>query len=112
MRVADYIFQTLADWGVKNVFFVSGGGAMFLDDALGKEKRIDYVCCMHEQGAAIAAEGYARISNQPGVACVTTGPGGTNALTGVAGAWLVYFIARKRGRVDEHFPERRSEADE
>ena len=88
MRVADYIFQTLADWGVKNVFFVSGGGAMFLDDALGKEKRIQYVCCMHEQGAAIAAEGYARISNQPGVACVTTGPGGTNALTGVAGAWL------------------------
>ena len=56
MRVADYIFQTLADWGVKNVFFVSGGGAMFLDDALGKEKRIQYVCCMHEQGAAIAAE--------------------------------------------------------
>lgn len=88
MRAADFIFSTLADWGVEHVFFVSGGGAMHLNDALGREKRIQYVCTLHEQGAAIAAEGYARIAGKPGVINVTTGPGGTNALTGVAGAWL------------------------
>lgn len=88
MRVADYIFKKLADWGTRHVFLVTGGGAMFLNDALGKEKRIDYVCNLHEQACAIAAEGYARITGAPGVVCVTTGPGGTNALTGVSGAWL------------------------
>ena len=88
MRVADYIFKTLADKGVKHVFFVSGGGAMYLNDALGCETRIKYVCNLHEQACAMAAEGYARASGTPGVICVTTGPGGTNALTGVMGAWL------------------------
>lgn len=88
MRAADYIFRFLADRGVKHVFLVTGGGAMFLDDALGREKRIRYVCNLHEQACAMAAEGYARVSGQPGVLCVTTGPGGTNAITGVAGAWL------------------------
>ena len=88
MRVADYIFKTLADKGVNHVFFVSGGGAMHLNDALGLEKRIKYVCNLHEQACAMAAEGYARASGKPGVICVTTGPGGTNALTGVMGAWL------------------------
>ena len=88
MRVADYIFSTLADWGTRHVFLVTGGGAMFLNDAAGQEKRIKYICNLHEQACAIAAEGYARISGLPGVVCVTTGPGGTNALTGVAGAWL------------------------
>ena len=88
MRVADYIFKTLADKGVRHCFLVTGGGAMHLDDALGLEKRIKYVCCLHEQACAMAAEGYARTSGTPGVICVTTGPGGTNALTGVMGAWL------------------------
>lgn len=88
MRVADYIFKTLADKGVRHVFFVSGGGAMHLNDALGRESRIKYVCNLHEQACAMAAEGYARISGMPGVINVTTGPGGTNALTGVMGAWL------------------------
>ena len=88
MRVADYIFKTLADKGVRHCFLVTGGGAMHLNDALGLEKRIRYVCCLHEQACAMAAEGYARMSGQPGVVCVTTGPGGTNALTGVLGAWL------------------------
>ena len=88
MRVADYIFQTLADKGVKHVFLVTGGGAMHLNDALGKEPRIQYICNLHEQACAMAAEGYARIIGTPGVLNVTTGPGGTNALTGVAGAWL------------------------
>ena len=88
MRAADYIFKTLADKGVRHVFFVSGGGAMHLNDALGRESRIKYVCNLHEQACAMAAEGYARMSGQPGVINVTTGPGGTNALTGVMGAWL------------------------
>ncbi|MBR4956260.1 MAG: thiamine pyrophosphate-binding protein, partial [Lentisphaeria bacterium] len=88
MRVADYIFKTLADKGVKHVFLVTGGGAMHLNDALGKESRIQYICNLHEQACAMAAEGYARITGSPGILNVTTGPGGTNALTGVAGAWL------------------------
>ncbi len=88
MQLAEYIFQQLADWGVKHVFTVTGGGAMFLNNALGKQHRIQYICPLHEQAGAMAAEGYARIKNLPGVICVTSGPGGTNAITGVTGAWL------------------------
>ena len=88
MRVADYIFSTLADFGADTVFLVTGGGAMHLNDALGREKRLRYICNLHEQACAIAAEGYARVRNKPGILCVTTGPGGTNAITGVVGAWL------------------------
>ncbi len=88
MRVADWIWKTLADWGVEHVFLVTGGGAMHLNDALGRETRIKYVCNLHEQACAMSAEGYARFSGKPGVVSVTTGPGGTNALTGVMGAWL------------------------
>ncbi len=88
MRVADYIWKFLADKGVRHVFLVTGGGAMHLNDALGRETRIKYVCNLHEQACAMAAEGYARMSGMPGVVSVTTGPGGTNALTGVVGAWL------------------------
>ena len=61
---------------------------MHLNDALGLQKRIKYVCFQHEQGAAIAAEGYARTSGKLAVVSVTSGPGGTNALTGVIGQWL------------------------
>lgn len=88
MRVADYIFKYLADYGIKHVFLVTGGSAMHLNDALKKEKRIKYVCTLHEQGAAIAAEGYARTSGELAVVNVTSGPGGTNTLTGVIGQWL------------------------
>jgi len=88
MRVADYIFRTLADKGADTVFLVTGGGAMFLDDAIRLEPRLKYVCCLHEQACSMAAEGYARVRNTPGVVCVTTGPGGTNAITGVMGAWI------------------------
>ena len=87
IRLSDYIFKTLADWGVRHVFMVTGGGAMFLNDSIGRENRIKYICNHHEQACAIAAEGYARVSGQPGVICVTSGPGGTNAITGVLGAW-------------------------
>jgi len=88
IRVADYIFKYLADLGVQHVFLVVGGGAMHLNDALKKEKRIKYICNQHEQGAAIAAEGYARTTGGLAVVSVTSGPGGTNTLTGVIGQWL------------------------
>ena len=88
IRVSDYIFRYLADYGIRHVFLVVGGGAMHLNDALKKEKRIRYICTLHEQGAAIAAEGYARASGELAVVSVTSGPGGTNALTGVLGQWL------------------------
>lgn len=85
--VAEYIFAFLADRGVKDVFLVTGGGAMFLDDALRRQDGVVPVCCHHEQAAAMAAEAHARISGLPGVVCVTAGPGGINALNGVFGAW-------------------------
>lgn len=88
MRVADYIFKYLADHGIKHVFLVVGGGAMHLNDALQKEKRIKYICTHHEQASAIAAEGYYRAKGKLAVVSVTSGPGGTNALTGVIGQWL------------------------
>lgn len=88
IRVSDYIFKYLADYGIRHVFLVVGGGAMYLNDALKKEKRIKYICYHHEQAAAIAAEGYARTSGDLAVVNVTSGPGGTNTLTGVIGQWL------------------------
>lgn len=87
MRVADYIAGAIAGLGVRQVFLVTGGGAMFLDDALARRDDLQLVFCHHEQACAIAAEGYARTSGGIGVACVTTGPGGTNTITGVLGQW-------------------------
>jgi len=88
IKVSDYIFSFIADLGVREVFAVSGGGAMHLVDAVASEARLSYVATHHEQAAAMAAEGYARVTGKPGVALVTSGPGGTNALTGVCGAWI------------------------
>jgi acetolactate synthase-1/2/3 large subunit len=88
MRLADYVMERIAEAGVGHVFMVPGGGAMHLNDALGLRKDVQFVSTLHEQAAAIAAEAYARVTNNLGVALVTTGPGGTNAITGVAGAWL------------------------
>jgi len=87
IKLSDYVMQRLADRGVRHVFLVTGGGAMHLNDSLGKERRITYVCNHHEQAAAMAAECYARIAGIPGAVSVTTGPGGINALNGVFGAW-------------------------
>jgi acetolactate synthase-1/2/3 large subunit len=87
MKLSDYVAQRLADWEVGHVFLVTGGGAMHLNDSLGKVEGLRYVCTHHEQAAAIAAEGYARVTGEPGVVNVTTGPGGINALNGVFGAW-------------------------
>ncbi|MEI6207198.1 MAG: thiamine pyrophosphate-binding protein [Desulfuromonadales bacterium] len=87
-RVSDYIADFVADQGVRHVFLLPGGGAMHLVDAMGKNRRITAVPCLHEQACAISAEAYARINENLGVAVVTTGPGATNAITGVAGAWI------------------------
>ena len=88
-RLADYIFSFVADQGVKSVFLVPGGGAMYLVDAVGQNRDIDFVPNHHEQASAIAAEAYSRINGRLGCAVVTTGPGATNALTAIAGAWIV-----------------------
>jgi len=88
IRVADYIARRVAEAGVRHVFMISGGGAMFLNDAFGTCADLTYVCNHHEQACAMAAEGYARTNERLGVACVTSGPGGTNTLTGVLGMWL------------------------
>lgn len=88
IRVADYIANFLADNGVTDVFTVVGGGAMHLNDALGHCGRLHCTYNHHEQACAIAAESYARIHNRIAAVCVTTGPGGTNAMTGVVGGYL------------------------
>jgi acetolactate synthase-1/2/3 large subunit len=88
MRVSEYISQALADFGVRHVFMITGGGAMFLNDALGNQAGIRPIFNHHEQACSMAAEGYARVSNTPGVINVTTGPGGINAMNGVFGAWV------------------------
>ena len=88
IKLSDWVFRYLAGIGVKHVFMVTGGGAMHLNDSLGQCKQIEYICTLHEQAAAMAAESYAKVTNDLGVCLVTAGPGGTNAITGVAGAWL------------------------
>ena len=88
-RVADYLLNRLADLGIEDVFFLPGGGAMYLNDALACESRITAIPCHHEQACGIAAEAYGRThKSRFGVAMVTTGPGATNVLTPVAGAWI------------------------
>lgn len=90
IKVSDFIAKFIAEHEdtAKTIFMVSGGGNMHLIDSLGKNENLEYVCNHHEQACAIAAEGYARVSNKIGIAYVTTGPGGTNAITGVYGAWV------------------------
>lgn len=88
MKLSDWVFRYIAGLGVKHVFMVTGGGAMHLNDSLGQCTDIEYVCALHEQAAAMAAESYAKVTGGLGVCLVTAGPGGTNAITGVAGAWL------------------------
>ena len=88
MKVSDYIAKKLTESGITDVFMVTGGGAMHLDDGLGHEPGLHCIFNHHEQACAIAAECYARIHNKIAAVCVTTGPGGTNAITGVVGGWL------------------------
>jgi acetolactate synthase-1/2/3 large subunit len=87
IKLSDYIFKYLADYGLRHIFMLTGGGAMHLNDSIRKEKRLHYICNHHEQASAMAAEVYARVTGKLGVVNVTTGPGGINALNGVFGAW-------------------------
>ena len=88
IRVADYVVQFLEDYGVEDIFAVSGGGSIFLCDAVASAKKLKYYCCHHEQAVSIATEAYARAKNFLGVSLVTTGPGGTNAITGTCCSWM------------------------
>ena len=88
MRVADFVIKFLETKKIDTAFTVSGGGSIFLCDALYKAKKINYISCHHEQAVSFAAESYSRIKNKPGVAIITTGPGGTNCTTGVACCWI------------------------
>jgi acetolactate synthase-1/2/3 large subunit len=88
IKLSDYVIQYLEKLEVGHMFMIPGGGAMHLNDSLGKSKKIEYIVCLHEQACAIAAEAYARVTNNIGLLMVTTGPGGTNALTGIAAAYI------------------------
>ena len=97
MKLSDYLVKKLEKYGIRHVFMVTGGGAMHLDDSFGKSKKITRIFNHHEQGSALAAEGYARTGQRLAVVCVTTGPGGLNCLNGVFGSWTdsapVLFIS-------------------
>ena len=107
MKLSDYVVRFIAEHGVKHVFLVTGGGAMHLNQSLGAEPSIEPVCNSHEQASAMCAEAYAKVTNHLGVCMVTTGPGGTNAVTGVAGAWLdstpTLFVSGQVKRPDRMF---------
>jgi len=107
MKLSDYVMRFVADQGVKHVFLVVGGGAMHLNASLADEKRLIPVCNLHEQASAIAAENYSKATNHLGACLVTTGPGATNAVTGVAGAWLdstpTLYISGQVKRPDRAF---------
>ena len=85
IKLSDYIAKRLKEHGVEHFFMVSGGGAMHLNDSLGRV--LSYTANHHEQGCAIAAEGYARVNQRLAVVNVTTGPGGLNCLNAVFGQW-------------------------
>lgn len=88
MKVAQYVADFFAQNGINQVFTVVGGGAMHLNDAFGHHPLMSCIYNHHEQASAIAAEGYAKLKKKPAICCVTSGPGATNAITGVAGAWV------------------------
>jgi acetolactate synthase I/II/III large subunit len=103
-KLSDYVLGFVAGLGIKHVFLVPGGGAMHLNDSLSRREDIEFVCNLHEQASAIAAENYSKATNHLGVALVTTGPGATNAITGLVGAWLdstpCIFISGQVKRTD------------
>jgi acetolactate synthase-1/2/3 large subunit len=106
MKLSSYVIQFLADQGIKHAFLVAGGGAMHLSEALGGSSLIP-ICNLHEQASAIGAENYSKATNHLGFALLTTGPGGTNAITGFAGAWLdstpAIFVSGQVKRSDRMF---------
>lgn len=107
MKLSDYVMQFVAEQGVKHVFLVVGGGAMHLNQSLGANPNLIPVCNSHEQASAMCAESYAKVTNHLGVCMATTGPGSTNMVTGVAGAWLdstpTLFLSGQVKRADRMF---------
>lgn len=87
IKVSDYVFHFMKARGIRHIFMLPGGGAMHLVDSLGKSG-LEYICCLHEQAAAIAAEAYGQHTNEIGVCLTTSGPGATNAVTGVTAGWI------------------------
>jgi acetolactate synthase-1/2/3 large subunit len=106
MKLSDYVIQFLAQENIKHAFLVVGGGAMHLNEALGKSSIVP-ICNLHEQASSIGAENYSKATNHLGFALLTTGPGGTNAITGLAGAWLdstpTIFVSGQVKRSDRMF---------
>src|SRR5579859_1179932 len=104
VKLSDYVVDFLIQRGLKHIFLLPGGGCMHLADSVGKRSELDYVCCLHEQACAFAAEAYGEFTNEFGCALVTAGPGGTNAITGVACAWIesspCLFISGQAKRID------------
>lgn len=104
MKISDYVIKFISDLGVDKVFCVTGGGAMHLNNSLGSIREVEGVFMLHEQGASVAAESYARIREGYGVCLVTSGPGATNAITGLCGAYMdsipVIFISGQAKRAD------------
>lgn len=104
MKLSDFVMDFLARQGLKHLFLLPGGGSMHLVDSAGRNHDFQYVCCLHEQACAFAAEAYAEFHNGLGAALVTTGPGGTNAITGLAAAWMesasCIFVSGQVKRVD------------
>ena len=88
IRLADYVASALVAHGIHDVFLVTGGGAMHLNDAIGRCDGLRYVACHHEQACSMAAQSYFRVTNRLAAVNVTAGPGGTNAITGVFGGWV------------------------
>ena len=109
MKLSDYVVGFVADLGVKHVFVVTGGGAMHLNDSLARCERLEFICNHHEQACAIAADNYSKATDRIGVAMVTTGPGGTNTITGLAAAFLdstpCLFLSGQVKRADRMFAE-------
>ena len=104
IKLSDYVIDFVADAGVRHLFMLTGGGCMHLTDSAGRNQRLEYVCCLHEQACAFATEAYAEYTHNLGAALVTTGPGGTNTVTGVAAAWLesaaCLFLSGQAKRAD------------
>ena len=88
VKLSDYIVSFFVNNGIRDAFMVTGGGAMHLNESFGNNPRLRYWCNHHEQASAIGAEGYTRLSGKIAAVQVTTGPGGTNAITGLIGMWL------------------------
>jgi acetolactate synthase I/II/III large subunit len=103
-KLSDYVIEFVAGTGVRHIFMLTGGGSMHLTDSVGRNPGLEYICCLHEQACAFAAEAYAEYTANLGVALVTTGPGGTNTVTGVAAAWLesasCLFLSGQAKRAD------------